>query len=145
MICIGDVGKVRRRPEYVLRESDQERDHRRKTFRSGQRICGLAKTPPLRGSIAAEGSPRIGRISTERHSRSCASPQSASCSENYAIQPEVSGRTLRKSPIVVPPQSTSIYSNTGQCLFRRKIEIAENTSRRTTDDRRLQAVLSNAT
>ena len=45
-----------------------------------------------RGSIAAEGSPRIGRISTERRSRSCASPQSASWSENYAIQPEVSGR-----------------------------------------------------
>ena len=32
-------------------------------------------------------------ISTERRSRSCASPQSASCSENYAIRPEVSGRT----------------------------------------------------
>ena len=42
--------------------------------------------------FAAEGSPRIGRISTERRSRSCASPQCASCSENYAIQPEVSGR-----------------------------------------------------
>ena len=37
--------------------------------------------------------PRIGRISTEKRSRSCASPQSASCSENSAIQPEVSGRT----------------------------------------------------
>jgi len=33
--------------------------------------------------------------STERRSRSCASPQSASCSENSAIRPEVSGRTLR--------------------------------------------------
>jgi hypothetical protein len=32
---------------------------------------------------------------TERRSRSCASPQSASCSENYVIRPEVSGRTLR--------------------------------------------------
>src|SRR6266849_1402340 len=49
----------------------------------------------LRGSIAAEGLPRIGRISTERRSRSCASPQSASCSENSAIRPEVSGQTLR--------------------------------------------------
>ena len=48
------------------------------------------------GSIAAEGSPRIGRISTERRSRSCASPQSASCLENSAIRPEVSGRTLRE-------------------------------------------------
>src|SRR5712672_2589360 len=49
----------------------------------------------IRGSIAAEGLPRIGRISTERRSRSCASPQSASCSENSAIRREVSGRTLR--------------------------------------------------
>src|SRR5260370_38094441 len=49
----------------------------------------------IRGSIAAEGSPRIGRISTERRSRSCALPQSASCSENSAIRREVSGRTLR--------------------------------------------------
>jgi hypothetical protein len=49
----------------------------------------------LRGSIAAEGSPGIGRISTERRSRSCASHQSASCSENSAIRPKVFGRTLR--------------------------------------------------
>src|SRR5258705_3710094 len=49
-----------------------------------------------RGSIAAEGSPTIGRTSTESRSRSCASPQSASCSENSAIRPEVSGRTLRE-------------------------------------------------
>ena len=46
-------------------------------------------------SIAAEGSPRIGRISTEKRSRSCASPQFASCSENSAIRPEVSGQTLK--------------------------------------------------
>ena len=37
-------------------------------------------------STAADGSPRIGRTSTERRSRSCASHQSASCSENSAIQ-----------------------------------------------------------
>ena len=30
----------------------------------------------LRGSIAADGLPRIGRVSTEKRSRSCASPQS---------------------------------------------------------------------
>jgi hypothetical protein len=54
---------------------------------------------PLRGSIAAEGLPRIGRISTEKLWRSCASHQSASCSENYAIQPEVSGRTLRNRTV----------------------------------------------
>ena len=56
-----------------------------------------SSSAPLRGSIAAEGLPRIGRISTEKLWRSCASPQSASCSENYAIQPEVSGRTLTLS------------------------------------------------
>jgi hypothetical protein len=55
-----------------------------------------SSSAPLRGSIAAEGSPRIGRISTEKRSRSCALPQSASCSENSAIRPEVSGRTLRQ-------------------------------------------------
>jgi len=54
-----------------------------------------SSSAPLPGSIAAEGSQRIGRISTERRSRSCASPQSASCSENSAIRREVSGRTLR--------------------------------------------------
>jgi len=64
---------------------------------SGFVVCPNAgsSSAPLPGSIAAEGSPRIGRISTERRSRSCASPQSASCSENSAIRPEVSGRTLR--------------------------------------------------
>jgi hypothetical protein len=44
-------------------------------------ICGLlfkaSSETMLR--IAAEGLPRIGRISTEKRSRSCASPQSASC------------------------------------------------------------------
>src|SRR6266849_700626 len=56
-----------------------------------------SSSAPLPGSIAAEGSQRIGRISTERRSRSCASPQSASCSENSAIRREVSGQTLRLS------------------------------------------------
>jgi hypothetical protein len=36
-----------------------------------------SSSTPSRGSIAAEGSPRIGRTSTEKRSRSCASPQSA--------------------------------------------------------------------
>src|SRR4029453_14820406 len=53
-----------------------------------------SSSAPLRGSIAPEGWRRIGRISTERRSGSCASPQSASCSENSAIRREVSGRTL---------------------------------------------------
>src|SRR3981189_1463548 len=64
-----------------------------------------SSSAPLPGSIAAEGSPRIGRISTERRSRSCASPQSASCSENSAIRPEVSGRTLRASFARLDPAS----------------------------------------
>jgi len=47
---------------------------------------------------------------TEKRSRSCASPQSASCSENYAIQPEVSGRTLIASPTFLPVLSVSPLS-----------------------------------
>ena len=39
----------------------------------------------------------IGSASTERRWRSCASPQSASCSENSAIRPEVSGQTLTRA------------------------------------------------
>ena len=39
--------------------------------------------------------PKIGRISTERHSHFCASLQSGSCSENYAILHDLSGQTLR--------------------------------------------------
>jgi len=41
-----------------------------------------------------EGSPRIGRISTERRSRSCASPQSASCQKTLQSGLKSSGRTL---------------------------------------------------
>ena len=54
-----------------------------------------SSSAPLLGSTAAAACPKIGSASTERPWRSCASPQSASCSENYAIRPEVSGRTLR--------------------------------------------------
>src|SRR5450432_319800 len=53
-----------------------------------------SSSAPLPGSIAAAAWPRIGSASTEKRSRSCASPQSASCSESYVIRPEVSGRTL---------------------------------------------------
>src|SRR5712691_10260458 len=49
---------------------------------------------PLLGSIAAEGSPKIGRTSIARRLHSCASPQFASCSENSVIRPKVSGQTL---------------------------------------------------
>src|SRR5579863_3811741 len=47
------------------------------------------------GSIVAEGWPRIGNVSTERRSPSSASPPSASCYENSAIQDNVPGQTLR--------------------------------------------------
>src|SRR5271154_4964493 len=48
------------------------------------------------GSIVAEGWPRIGNVSIERRSPSSASPPSASCYENSAIQDNVPGQTLRK-------------------------------------------------
>src|SRR5262249_32397960 len=46
-------------------------------------------------STAAEGLPRIGRTSIATHWRSCGLPQSASCSENFVIPPDVFGQTLR--------------------------------------------------
>src|SRR6516225_6051782 len=49
---------------------------------------------PLLGSTAAEGSQRIGRTSIATHWRSCGLPQSASCSENFVIPPDVFGQTL---------------------------------------------------
>src|SRR6516225_6163354 len=51
---------------------------------------------PLLGSTAAEGLPRIGRTSIATHWRSCGLPQSASCSENFVIPPDVFGQTLRE-------------------------------------------------
>src|SRR5205814_1958997 len=50
---------------------------------------------PLLGSPAAEGLPRIGRTSIATRWRSCGLPQSASCSENFVIPPDVFGQTLR--------------------------------------------------
>jgi hypothetical protein len=52
---------------------------------------------PLLGSTAAEGLPRIGRTSIATRWRSCALPQSASCSENFVIPPDVFGQTLRRA------------------------------------------------
>src|SRR5215208_7967818 len=66
---------------------------------------GSSSGPSL-GSIAAEGSPRIGRTATERRSHSCASHQFASCSENYAAPAKLSGQTLRTARalgVEVPP------------------------------------------
>src|SRR5262249_12896797 len=68
---------------------------------------------PLLGSTAAEGLPRIGRTSIATHWRSCGLPQSASCSENFVIPPDVFGQTLRKLhsvPIGTPSRRTSCES-----------------------------------
>ena len=42
--------------------------------------------------------PRFGKTSIARRWHSCVSHQSASCSENFVIQLDVSGRTLRGAP-----------------------------------------------
>src|SRR5262249_40793198 len=52
---------------------------------------------PLLGSTAAEGLQRIGRTSIATRWRFCGLPQSASCSENFVIPPDVFGQTLRIS------------------------------------------------
>src|SRR5665647_88870 len=49
------------------------------------------------GSGGAGVSPKIGRISIVRRSHFCASLQSGSCSENYAMPHDLSGQTLRES------------------------------------------------
>src|SRR5262245_35892969 len=51
---------------------------------------------PLLGSTAAEGLQRIGRTSIATRWRSCGLPQSASCSENFVIPPDVFGQTLNE-------------------------------------------------
>src|SRR6516225_6802770 len=51
---------------------------------------------PLLGSTVVEGSQRIGRTSIATRWRSCGLPQSASCSENFVIPPDVFGQTLRE-------------------------------------------------
>src|ERR1700678_3346752 len=53
-----------------------------------------SSSAPLRGSIAAAAWLKTGSASTERPWHSYASHQFASCSENFAIRPEVSGQTL---------------------------------------------------
>src|SRR6516225_9854038 len=62
---------------------------------------------PLLGSTAAEGLPRIGRTSIATRWRSCGLPQSASCSENFVIPPDVFGQTL--SPAVAEEMVTHVY------------------------------------
>src|SRR5262249_55485714 len=52
---------------------------------------------PLLGSTAAEGLQRIGRTSIATRWRFCGLPQSASCSENFVIPPDVFGQTLSRT------------------------------------------------
>src|SRR5262245_33966614 len=62
---------------------------------------------PLLGSTAAEGLQRIGRTSIATRWRSCGLPQSASCSENFVIPPNVFGQTLRITGILVVGSAVS--------------------------------------
>lgn len=65
---------------------------------------------PLLGSTAAEGLPRIGRTSIATRWRSCGLPQSASCSENFVIPPDVFGQTLRaEHPLVAQTVPGLVY------------------------------------
>ena len=83
-----------------------------------------SSSAPSPGSTDAEGSPRIGKTSTARRSHSCASPQSASCCENFVIPLDVSGQTLRYSPRLLrmatypSTQSSMIASMAGSPLPR---------------------------
>src|SRR5262245_52481288 len=58
---------------------------------------------PLLGSTAAEGLQRIGRTSIATRWRFCGLPQSASCSENFVIPPDVFGQTLRGAKVAELP------------------------------------------
>jgi hypothetical protein len=55
-----------------------------------------SSSAPSHGSIAAAAWPRIGSASTERPWRSCALPQSASCSESSVKKQHDPGQTLRE-------------------------------------------------
>src|SRR5215467_8579342 len=61
---------------------------------------------PLLGSTAAEGLPRIGRTSIATRWRSSGLPQSASCSENFVIPPDVFGQTLTAQRVYCKRDST---------------------------------------
>src|SRR5262245_35392342 len=58
---------------------------------------------PLLGSTAAEGLQRIGRTSIATRWRFCGLPQSASCSENFVIPPDVFGQTLKMPTLDTAP------------------------------------------
>ena len=63
--------------------------------RSPLKKLAVDESARLLGSIAAEGSPRIGRTAIEKRLRFCTSPQFGSCSENSVIRPKVSGQPLK--------------------------------------------------
>src|SRR5262249_16189025 len=62
---------------------------------------------PLLGSTAAEGLQRIGRTSIATRWRFCGLPQSASCSENFVIPPDVFGQTLKDFLAYIPLHATA--------------------------------------
>src|SRR5216683_7627483 len=59
-----------------------------------------SSSAPSPGSIAVAAWPRIGSASTERPWRSCALPQSASCSESSVKKQHDPGQTLRALQVV---------------------------------------------
>src|SRR5215472_17524744 len=65
---------------------------------------------PLLGSTAAEGLQRIGRTSIATRWRFCGLPQSASCSENFVIPPDVFGQTLNIAGF--PATSMLVFQHT---------------------------------
>src|ERR1039458_8343730 len=73
---------------------------------SSSRSAGLSNERS-HGSGDAGVSPKIGRISTERRSHFCASLQSGSCSENYAIPHDLSGQTLRLKPMRISKKAVT--------------------------------------
>src|SRR5262249_41608540 len=88
---------------------------------------------PLLGSTAAEGLQRIGRTSIATRWRFCGLPQSASCSENFVIPPDVFGQTLMGCPLpegkgfaddLAGPQSPEDRGLAALALSAMRIELA---------------------
>ena len=88
-----DVREVMNGIMYVL-STGASGERSRKTFRRAVR-CTTISTCGATTATAVEGLPRIGKTSIARRWHSCVSHQSASCSENFVIQLDVSGRILR--------------------------------------------------